>query len=100
MADIKKKCSQCNKDFLVVEPEQKFLKKKGLPLPENCPTCRQARRLALRSQRKLIRAQCDQCNKEFVTTLDPSSKQKVYCRECYQDYYNKVDPIITDPLPE
>ena len=100
MADIKKTCQECQKPFLVVVPEQKFLAKKGLPYPEECPNCRQQRRISLRSRRDLIRSKCDQCGSDFITTADPSSKQKIYCRKCYQQFLNEVDMIIKDPLPE
>jgi CxxC-x17-CxxC domain-containing protein len=96
----KKKCAKCGKNFLIIAQEKKFLKKKGLPLPDNCPTCRQARRLALRSQRKLVKSKCDKCGKAIVITFDPVKDQPVYCKKCFREYYDKTDLIIKEPLPE
>lgn len=77
------KCKACGKDFLIIEQEQKFYKKKDLPLPDNCPDCRQKRRLSLRNERKLYKRKCDKCQKEMISTYAPDSKYIVYCQECF-----------------
>ncbi len=101
MANIVQVCKTCGKQFLVIEPEQKFLNDKHLPLPTICPADRQARRLALRGERVLYKTECQKCHKEIVVSYDPSKVQNaILCREDYDKYYEENDPIITDPLPE
>ncbi|MBI3341546.1 zinc-ribbon domain containing protein [Candidatus Curtissbacteria bacterium] len=58
MANITQTCTNCNKQFLVIDQEQAFLRQKSLPLPVTCPACRQQRRLALRGGRQLFRSKC------------------------------------------
>jgi ssDNA-binding Zn-finger/Zn-ribbon topoisomerase 1 len=95
-------CANCGKDFLIIEQEQKFLEEKGLPLPKNCPSCRQIRRLSLRgAERMLYKTQCQKCGKDIVVARDPKTvKNAIYCRADYDQYFNENDPIINEPLPE
>lgn len=77
------------------------MKQKGLPLPTNCPTCRQIRRLSLRGGRQLFKTRCQQCDKEIVVSFDPQKvKQKIFCKEDYEKFFMENDSIIADPLPE
>lgn len=92
MADITQTCTKCGKKFLVIEAEQAFLKKKGLPLPILCPSDRQAGRLENRGERALYRTTCQQCGANMVTTYDPKSvKSPVLCKKCYLAYFEKHD---------
>ncbi|MDO8498311.1 MAG: zinc-ribbon domain containing protein [bacterium] len=102
MAAITQTCAQCGKQFLVIDQEQKFLNDKGLPLPKNCPTCRQKRRLALRgSERTLYKTKCQKCGTEIVVAYDPSKvTNTILCKKDYDQYFLENDPIIKDPLPE
>lgn len=100
MANIKQTCARCNKAFLIIDKEQEFLRQKNLSLPTNCPPCRQLRRLSLRGGRQLFKTNCQNCNKEIVTSYDPIKvKQKIFCKEDYEKYFEENDPIIKDPLP-
>lgn len=95
MSDITQICSQCGKKFLIIELEQEFLTKRGLPLPDLCPADRQARRLARRGERNLYRTTCQQCKASVITTYDPAkATSKILCRQCYQEYFDKNDPLI------
>lgn len=101
MANIKQICTKCNKNFLIIDQEQEFLKQKGLSLPTNCPTCRQLRRLLLRGGRQLFKTKCQKCNKEIVVSFDPQKvQQSIYCKEDYEKFFMENDPIIKDPLPD
>lgn len=101
MSNITQKCTKCDKSFMVIEQEQKFLQQKGLPIPTICPSDRQARRLMLRGGRELFRTKCQKCGKDIVTSYDPQKvKNPIFCREDFQQYFEENDPIITDPLPE
>lgn len=77
--------------------ELAFYKKQGYPEPDYCPSCRQKRREALRNPREFFKRKCDKCKKEIITTHDPKNGRIVYCLECFQDYYNRVDPLTAQP---
>jgi Zn ribbon nucleic-acid-binding protein len=101
MANITQACGRCNKPFLIIEQEQEFLSKKGLPLPKNCPTCRQTRRLSLRGERELYKTKCQKCGLEIIVSYNPQKvKNTILCKKDYEQYYMENDPIIKDPLPE
>lgn len=102
MANASATCTGCGKQFLIIDPEQAFLNEKGLPLPTNCPGCRQMRRLSLRgSGRQLFKATCAKCNKEIIVAFDPQSVQNpIYCKKDYDQFLLENDCIITDPLPQ
>ena len=100
MANVTVTCSKCNKQFLIVEQEQKFLQARDFPFPTQCPQCRQQRRLVLRGGRQLYKTKCQKCSKDIVVSYDPQqTKQTIYCREDYQKFFEENDPIIKDPLP-
>lgn len=80
---MKQTCKCCEKEFLIIEPEQAFYKKKGLDLPENCPNCRQKRRLSLRNERVLHKRKCDKCSKDVISTYQTGSPYQIYCQECF-----------------
>jgi len=93
-------CTNCSKQFLIIDKEQEFLKEKNLPLPLQCPSCRQLRRLTLRGQRNLYKTKCHKCSKEIVVSFDPERvKNIILCKQDYEQYFMENDPIIKTPLP-
>lgn len=101
MANITATCSKCNRQFLIIEQEQKFLSERGLPNPSMCPSCRQERRLKLRGGRQLFKTKCQKCEKEIIVSFDPQkTKRLILCKEDYQQWFEENDPIIEEPLPE
>ena len=100
MASVTQTCANCGRQFLVIDAEQKFLREKGLPDPQQCYSCRQARRTALRSERNLYKTTCQKCGKQIIVAFDPQKTQRaIYCKVDYDKYFMENDPIITDPLP-
>lgn len=95
-------CKKCGKQFLVIDEEQKFLNEKNLPLPINCPSCRQLRRLMLRGgERTLYRTKCQKCGNDIVVAFNPEKTQNtILCKKDYEQYFTENDPIIKEPLPE
>ena len=83
----KQNCKACGKDFLIIAPEQTFYKRKGLARPENCPSCRQKRRLSLRNERVLYKRICDKCKKEIISTYKADSPYQIYCQECFLQHF-------------
>lgn len=101
MANITQTCTKCQKQFLIIDQEQKFLNDKGLPNPIMCPACRQTRRLLLRGGRQLFKAKCQKCGKDIIVSYDPSTvTQTILCKQDFEQYMSENDAIITDPLPE
>jgi hypothetical protein len=101
MAAVTQTCTKCSRQFLVIDQEQQFLKDKNLPLPSQCPSCRQLRRLTLRGGRQLFKAKCQQCGKDIITSYDPTkTSNMILCKEDYDKYWLDHDPIINEPLPE
>lgn len=79
-------CKKCKKEFLVIEQESALYKKKGLPLPSNCPECRREKRSNLRNKKQLFERTCDKCHTNLTSTYPLDSEFIVYCEKCYFDY--------------
>lgn len=94
MTSINEKCEGCGEKFLIISQEQNFYKERDIPFPKNCPTCRQRRRLSLRSERKLYGTTCDECGTEIIVAFNPPKDQKVLCKDCYTKFYEDFDGII------
>lgn len=88
------KCKKCGNNFMIIDQEIAFYKEKDLPLPENCPKCRQDRRLALRNKREMFGYKCDKCGKDIVIAFDPPDDQEVYCKQCYEKFMQANDNIL------
>lgn len=89
-------CKKCGKKFRIIEMEKEFLDKFGYPYPENCPKCRHKERQKLRGWRDFYKRRCDRCGKEMVTIYPPESGLIVYCEQCFNDFYNRFDPLAQD----
>lgn len=73
----------CQKQFKVIPQEQKFYELKKLPIPEHCPACRHITRMALRSERKMYKRNCDKCQKSMLSIYPMTAPYKVFCQECF-----------------
>ena len=94
MADITQTCTQCGKKFLVIDVEQEFLERKGLPIPTLCPSDRQSKRLELRGERSLYKTNCQECGAGMVTSYDPKSvTSPILCKKCYLNFFEKHEVI-------
>ncbi len=102
MAAITQACAKCNKQFLIIDQEQKFLSEKNLALPARCPSCRQTRRLMLRGDaRALFKTTCQKCNKEIIVSYDPKRvRNNIFCKQDYERYLSENDVLLNEPLPE
>lgn len=86
-----KTCKVCTNSFKIITEEKKFLDKMGIPMPEECPACRQKRRMSLRNEYKFYKYPCVKCKEQMVTTYNPNSGYIVYCLKCYADFRANVD---------
>lgn len=94
MAEERKVCKKCKTEFWVLSQEKKFLEERKLPLPENCPSCRQTRRLSLRGERRLYRTTCQQCGKSILVTYNPQEmKSKILCQLCFKKYIEETELV-------
>jgi hypothetical protein len=79
-------CTQCEKNYKIIENEFIFYKKLSIPLPRLCPDCRHTRRFVARGPNKLWHRSCmkEGCINEFETPYSPDRPEKIYCESCYQ----------------
>ncbi|PIQ77736.1 hypothetical protein COV82_03020 [Candidatus Peregrinibacteria bacterium CG11_big_fil_rev_8_21_14_0_20_46_8] len=80
---VQKICAACSAAFELIAQELEFYAKRNLPRPQNCPACRQKRRLALRNERTLYRRACDGCKLEMISSYPPDSKYTIFCSSCF-----------------
>lgn len=94
-------CTECEKNYRVIQPEFEFYKKLQIPLPRLCPDCRHVRRFTARGPNRLWKRQCacdykvysnsvhhlhhpeGRCPNEFDTSYASDRKEIVYCEQCY-----------------
>jgi len=77
-------CSMCSRAYNIAKGELNLLKQIGLPIPHECPKCRENKRFARLDPIKLYKRNCDKCKKEITTPYAPSDSKIVYCEHCYQ----------------
>ncbi len=77
-------CSECGKNYKILQLELRFYKKHRIPIPINCPECRHINRLKLRNPRNFFNTNCRKCNKSIKTTFSPDRPEIIYCEECYK----------------
>ncbi|MGC9603297.1 MAG: hypothetical protein ABSF47_02405 [Minisyncoccia bacterium] len=78
-----KNCTQCKKDFPIMEDDKIFYEKFKVPAPKMCPPCRAQRRLAFRNERVFYKRACDKCKKDVVSMYSPNKPYTVYCHDCW-----------------
>ena len=76
-------CEKCEKNYKIINPELKFYKKMGLPVPHQCPDCRHEERIRYRTDKALYGRSCDKCGTKISTSYAPDRPEKVYCESCY-----------------
>ncbi|MES2930937.1 MAG: hypothetical protein V4665_04105 [Patescibacteria group bacterium] len=96
----------CTKAFRIVPDELSFYRRRGIPLPRECPNCRYYRRLAYRNPTYVRDTTCmclgddaangvyqntaahehgtGPCGKDIPTTIPEDSGIIIYCNECYK----------------
>lgn len=87
-----KNCQNCKNDFIIEPDDFLFYEKMKVPPPTFCPECRMLRRLLVRNERVLYRANCYLCKKLIFTIYHPDNNFIIYCSKCYNS--NNWDPLI------
>ena len=80
-------CSCCKRGYRIVKGELDLLRKLGLPLPHECPKCREDRRFSKENKPGMYHRNCAKCKKEIYTPYAPERPEIVYCVECYQQEF-------------
>jgi hypothetical protein len=83
-------CSNCGKNYRLIQREIGFYKKFGLPIPDKCFNCRHESRMKKRNPRALWKTKCAKCDRNIETSYTPENQKiyKLYCEKCYnQEVY-------------
>lgn len=76
-------CKECSGEFLIISQEEAIYAERKLPLPDQCPSCRHKRRMALRNERRLYKRPCGKCGENMLTTYAPDAPYAIYCQKCF-----------------
>ncbi len=77
-------CVNCKRSYKIVEGELELLRKMGLPVPHECPKCRENRRFDRMNRPGMYHRNCQKCKKEIYTPYAPERTEIVYCVDCYK----------------
>ena len=77
-------CSACDKKYKIIAIEYELLRKMNLPIPRECPKCRENKRFSRMTMPGLYNRNCAKCNTEVRTPYAPGRPEIVYCEKCYQ----------------
>ncbi len=90
-------CMECKRGYKITKGEFDLLRKMNLPIPHECPKCREGKRFTRLNMPKLYNRVCMKCNAEIYTPYPlerakissgragaPEDPRIVYCVKCYQ----------------
>jgi len=80
-------CINCGKGYKITKGEFDLLRKMNLPVPHECPKCRESKRFARMTVPKLYDRECAKCGVAIRTPYAPDDKKIVYCIKCYQQEF-------------
>lgn len=81
------KCDGCGKNYRIIPAELRFYRSMNMPIPRQCSTCRHAQKMQARNLPFLWERTCRKCTAPIYSSFDPTSKETVYCQECYSEVY-------------
>lgn len=77
------KCAKCGKNYLIIRPELEFYRNLEIPIPRECPLCRDYARVKQLNPMVLHDRNCAKCGKGIRTSYAPDRPEIVYCEQCY-----------------
>ncbi len=77
-------CGNCRRSYKIVQGELNLLRKMGLPVPHECPKCRENARFARMTKPKMYHRSCAKCGDAIYTPYPPDDPRIVYCVKDYQ----------------
>ena len=80
-------CVNCKRGYKIVRGELSLLRKMGLPVPHECPKCRENRRFDRENKPGMYHRNCAKCSANIYTPYAPERPEIVYCVQCYQQEF-------------
>jgi len=77
-------CSDCGKNYRIIDKELSFHKEFNYPLPRKCPYCRLKYLYQFHRDLKFHDRQCVKCGKDVQISIPEGRREIIYCEECYQ----------------
>ena len=77
-------CADCSRGYKITNGELGLLRKMNLPLPHECPKCRENKRFDRITKPKMYYRKCNKCDVEIYTPYAPEDPRIVYCVKDYQ----------------
>ncbi len=77
-------CSLCARAYKITKGELDLMRKLNLPLPHECPKCREEKRFSRLTKPGMHHRNCMKCNEPIYTPYAPEDPRIVYCVKCYQ----------------
>lgn len=77
-------CANCKRGYKIMQEELSLLRKIGLPLPHECPKCRENERFSRMNKPGLYHRNCAKCGGQIYTPYSPKDPRIVYCVKDYQ----------------
>jgi hypothetical protein len=77
-------CMSCNRVYNIAKGELDLLRKLNLPLPHECPKCRENKRFERMTLPKLYDRKCDKCDIKVRSPYKLDRPEIIYCEKCYQ----------------
>jgi len=81
-------CRNCKRSYKIIQGELELLRKINLPLPRECPRCRENKRFARENKPGMYHRKCDKCDVDIYTPYAPNRPEIVYCVKCYQQEFS------------
>jgi len=78
------KCVSCGKNYKLIKMEIDFYRRFNLPIPYDCPLCRDRARTKLLNPIEIHNRKCGKCSKDIKTSWSLERPEIVYCEKCYQ----------------
>src|SRR3989338_4287230 len=94
-----KNCQNCKKDFIIEPDDFGFYEKMKVPVPEECPECRQKLRTCFRNFKTLYKRPSSKSGEMMVSVYHPDTKLPIYnSSEWWSDDWDPISyGIDLDP---
>ena len=80
-------CANCKRGYKIVKGELGLLRKMVLPVPHECPKCRENERFSRENKPGMYHRPCAKCGEDIYTPYLPKDPRIVYCVKCYQSEF-------------
>jgi hypothetical protein len=77
-------CASCARSYKIVLGELQLLRKLNIPIPHECPKCREDERFAMENKPGMYHRNCAKCGDKIYTPYPPEDPRIVYCVKDYQ----------------